>query len=106
MLEIEPDFKNQKTLIEQAVEAAGGKVLFGTKFHPELMTIENVYRLGDVFIFSAQLYGTFRDVASYMKKRNVVGSSAGFVERVCDSFDSVDVQNVRKIILLLLYNNC
>ena len=39
MLEIEPDFKNQKTLIEQAVEAAGGKVLFGTKFHPELMTI-------------------------------------------------------------------
>ena len=45
MLEEEPDFKKQKPLIVEAVEAAGGRVLFGTKFHPELMTIENAYRL-------------------------------------------------------------
>ena len=31
MLEGEPDFKNQKPLLVEVVEAAGGKVLFGTK---------------------------------------------------------------------------
>ena len=44
MLESEEDFRDQKPLIVEAVEAAGGKVLFGTKFHPELMPIENAYR--------------------------------------------------------------
>ena len=44
MLEKEPDFRDQKPLVVEAVEAVGGKVLFGTKFHPELMTIENAYR--------------------------------------------------------------
>ena len=44
MLEGETDFGNQKPLIVQAVEEAGGKVLFGAKFHPELMPIENYYR--------------------------------------------------------------
>lgn len=31
MLEGEPDFKNQKPLLVEVVEGAGGKVLFGTK---------------------------------------------------------------------------
>ena len=44
MLENEPDFMDQKPLLVEAVEAVGGKVLFGTKFHPELMPIENAYR--------------------------------------------------------------
>ena len=44
MLETEPDFKNQKPLLVERVEALGGKVVFGTKFHPEMMPIENCYR--------------------------------------------------------------
>ena len=44
MLENEPDFKLQKPQLVEVVEAAGGKVVFGTKFHPELMPIENSYR--------------------------------------------------------------
>ena len=40
MLETEPDFRDQKPLIVEAVEEAGGRVLFGTKFHPELMAIK------------------------------------------------------------------
>ena len=30
-----------------------------------------------------------------MNRRNVIGSSKGFVERVCESYDSVEVINVR-----------
>ena len=44
MLENQPDFKNQKPLLVEKVEALGGKLVFGTKFHPELMPIENCYR--------------------------------------------------------------
>ena len=68
----------QKPLIVEAVEAAGGKVIFGTKFHPELMPIENSYR----------------DISAYMKRHNVVGKSTGYVERVCDAYSSVDIFNV------------
>ena len=50
MLETQPDFQNQKPLIVEAVEAVGGKVLFGAKFTPELMPIENSYR----FFFNTQ----------------------------------------------------
>ena len=86
LLEKEPDFQNQKPLIVEACEAAGGKVLFGTKFHPELMTIENVYR----------------DISAFMKRRNIVGSSVGYVERICDSYGSVDIKNIRKYFLSVL----
>ena len=44
MLENQTDFKNQKTLLVEKVEALGGKLVFGTKFHHELMPIENCYR--------------------------------------------------------------
>ena len=37
---------------------------------------------------------TPRDISAYMKRHNVVGSSAGYVERICDSYDSVDLKNV------------
>ena len=86
LLEKETDFLNQKPLIVEACEAAGGKVLFGTKFHPELMTIENVYR----------------DISAFMKRRNIVGSSVGYVERICDSYGSVDIKNIRKYFLSVL----
>lgn len=49
MLEEEPDFKLQKPLLVEAVEAVGGKVIFGTKYHPELMPIENSYRFDILF---------------------------------------------------------
>ena len=58
MLENEPDFKDQKPLVVEAVEAAGGKVLFGAKFTPELMPIENTYRSGSFRNSILPLYTT------------------------------------------------
>ena len=96
MLESEPDFRNQKPLLVEAVEAAGGKVLFGTKFHPELMPIENAYR-SRLFQFNPKQdlkIFIFRDISAFMKRNNTVGISSGYVERVCDSYSTVDVKNV------------
>ena len=39
-------------------------------------------------------FDCFRDISSYMKKHNVVGSSTGYVERVCTSYSSVDLKMV------------
>ena len=86
MLENEPDFKLQKPQLVEVVEAAGGKVVFGTKFHPELMPIENSYR----------------DISAYMKRHNVVGSSVGYVERVCESYHHVEIIQIRKYFLSVL----
>ena len=44
MLKREADFSSQKPVVVEKVEEAGGKVLLGTKFHPELMPIETCYR--------------------------------------------------------------
>ena len=86
MLGKEPDFKQQKPQLVEVVEAAGGKVMFGTKFHPELMPIENSYR----------------DISAFMKRRNIIGSSAGYVERVCESYSHVDIYQIRKYFLSVL----
>ena len=42
----EPDFKSAKPKLQEVMEARGCKVLFGVKFHPELMMIESCYRYG------------------------------------------------------------
>ena len=44
LLEMEPDFREAKPLLQEAVEKRGGRLLFGVKFHPELMMIESCYR--------------------------------------------------------------
>ena len=44
MLTIETDFAAGKPVLQEVLEARGCKVLFGVKFHPELMMIESCYR--------------------------------------------------------------
>ena len=85
MLEKEDDFRLQKPLVVDAVEKAGDRVIFGTKFHPELMAIENGYR----------------DISAYLKRHNIVGKSTGFVERICESYNHVDITNVSMMLLLI-----
>ena len=85
ILEKEDDFRLQKPLVVEAVEKAGGRVIFGTKFHPELMAIENGYR----------------DISAYLKRHNIVGKSTGFVERICESYNHVDITNVSMMLLLI-----
>ena len=40
ILELQPDFVNQKSLIEETIESHGHKVIFYPKFHCELNFIE------------------------------------------------------------------
>ena len=44
LLSAEPDFREAETILQEAIEKKGGRVLFGVKFHPELMEIESCYR--------------------------------------------------------------
>ena len=44
LLASQPDFKEAKPLLQEAIEVMGGVLLFGVKFHPELMMIESCYR--------------------------------------------------------------
>ena len=44
LLEKEPDFREAKPLLQEAIERKGVRLLFGVKFHPELMMIESCYR--------------------------------------------------------------
>ena len=44
MLSMEPDFCAAKPMLQEVMEAQGCVVLFGVKFHPELMMIESCYR--------------------------------------------------------------
>ena len=44
LLEKEPDFMEAKPLLQEAIERKGGRLVFGVKFHPELMMIESCYR--------------------------------------------------------------
>ena len=45
MLSKEADFLEARPMLQEALEAIGCHVLFGVKFHPELMMIESCYRL-------------------------------------------------------------
>ena len=44
LLSNEPDFLEAKPLLVEEMEKVGAKVLFGVKFHPELMPVEACYR--------------------------------------------------------------
>ena len=44
MLGSQPDFSESKPKLQEVLEAKGCRVLFGVKFHPELMMIESCYR--------------------------------------------------------------
>lgn len=44
LLSEEPDFKESKPQLVEALEREGAKVIFGVKFHPEFMPIEACYR--------------------------------------------------------------
>ena len=44
ILEKEEDFRASKTVLEEELEKLGARVVFGVKFHPELMAVESVYR--------------------------------------------------------------
>jgi hypothetical protein len=44
LLSREPDFSEAKALLQEVLKSIGCKVLFGVKFHPELMMIESCYR--------------------------------------------------------------
>ena len=44
LLSKEPDFLESKPLLVEELEKVGALVLFGVKFHPELMPIESCYR--------------------------------------------------------------
>ena len=44
LLTCEPDFCEAKPILQEVLEAKGCRVLFGVKFHPELMMIESCYR--------------------------------------------------------------
>ena len=53
----------------------------------------------DTIIYNPKLVSNSRDISFYMKRHNVVGTSKGYVERICDSYASVDVKNVSAFIL-------
>ena len=90
MLMQEPDFENPKTRIEEVVEAQGGRVIFGVKFHPELNAIEFFYC----------------DESWFLRGRNIVGVTKGFLERILNAikhFESEEyIKRIRKYILSAL----
>ena len=44
LLSKEPDFCSAKPMLQEVLEGMGCVVVFGVKFHPELMMIESCYR--------------------------------------------------------------
>ena len=79
-LSLEDDFKDQKTIIAEAVAPFGGEVIFGVKFHPELSAIECCYRL----------------LTKYLREHNIVGCSKGYVRRYELGLQTITVEMVRK----------
>ena len=47
-LEMEEDVKASKSVLEEELEKLGARVVFGVKFHPELMAVESVYRYSNL----------------------------------------------------------
>ena len=44
MLKDEEDFRECKPLLQEKMESLGCKLIYGVKFHPELMMVESCYR--------------------------------------------------------------
>ena len=55
-------------------------------------------------MFLVQFYSiiTCRDVSKFMKERNILGSSRGYLDRIIESYSAVTVTNVRKYFLSTL----
>ena len=82
-LEVQPDFKESKTLVEEEMAVRGAKVLFLPKYSPELNPMEFHYR----------------DIAARNRRLNLHGSSSGFLGRVMDSYSEITAQSTRKYFL-------
>ena len=79
ILSSEPDFMEQKSLLEEIVEQAGHKIIFYPKYHCELNFIES-------FWGSAKQYA----------RQNCNYSWTGLNQIVPDALDSVSVNKIRK----------
>ena len=71
----EPDFENEKTLLEKECDLRGDIVIRGVKYHPELMAIESAYR----------------NISNYMRRLNTPGSAKGYLERIEGSYEKCDL---------------
>ena len=105
MLSKEEDFQQVKSVLQERMEEMNCRVIYGVKFHPEFMMVESCYRYkcNGVYILNVYnrcvYYCDFRDVSLYMKTRNIIGCSKGYVNRVLDSDSSVTPENVQKYFL-------
>ena len=72
----------EKTVLEKEAEERGDIILFCVKFHPELNAIESIYR----------------DISRFMRENNVVGSTAGYRQRIESSYEScgLSLEKIRK----------
>ena len=86
MLSEFPDFTNQKTLLGEEAEKRGDKVIFGVKFHPELMPIKAAYC----------------SVTKAIRISNTVGRSKGFKKRVEEAQATEGLTIEQKKVLPLL----
>ena len=86
LLENQPDFMETKPILQEAIEKKGGRLLYGVKFHPELMMVESCYR----------------DISKYMRETNIIGCSRGYLARVVASYSTLTPEKVRKYFLSTL----
>ena len=96
MLSEEQDFQEGKTILQEEMESEGCKVIFGVKFHPEFMMVESCYRYIQKICMHLIYDIIDRDVSLFMKTRNILGTSKGYVDRVLDSDNSVTPEKVQK----------
>ena len=86
MLEAEEDFQSSQTLLEERLALKGARLMFLPKFHPEFNPIECVYRYISSILWLIALIDMTsflsRDISRYCRDRNIVGNSAGFLERI------------------------
>ena len=71
----EPDFENEKTVLEKECEKRGDILIKGVKYHPELMAIESAYR----------------NISNYMRRHNTPGSAKGYSDRVEGSYENCEL---------------
>ena len=102
MLRKEEDFLESKPILQERLEELGCRAIFGVKFHPESMMVESCYRyFTDIITLNCMFYPC-RNVSMFMKTRNVIGSSKGYVDRILDSDTSVTPEDVQKYFLTTL----
>ena len=99
MLEAEEDFQSSQTLLEERLALKGARLVFLPKFHPEFNPIECVYRyISSILVIDMTLIFS-RDVSRFCRDRNIVGTSAGFLERVLTADEVVTAEQCQKYYL-------